>query len=274
VMTSADELRERLGKPASRGVVGGFRPPADPLTSWLGRVRVLGRDEAWPEHRGELMAGICQINVSELPHVPAPLRDVALVTLFLGLEAGVPWPPSDAANGEGWELRAYPAIDDLAPAEGPTAPDVDAFPVRWELIEADLPSWEDANRFLTDADIDEWIDRYTEAMGGPVDGLKVGGWPTLIQGEIFWAPWQQHPADPEFVFQVDSDEKTGLACTEGSSTSAAGRCPRRRGLSSGRAYELDRSRPSPYRSEITYQSVTSVPGFASSLRGDKHRVVA
>jgi hypothetical protein len=26
---------------------------------------------------------------------------------------------------------------------------------------------------------------YSEAVGGPVDGLKVGGWPALIQGEIF-----------------------------------------------------------------------------------------
>ncbi len=52
-------------------------------------------------------------------------------------------------------------------------------------------------------------------IGGPVDGLKVGGWPSLVQGEIFWAPWKDHPAQPEFVFQVDSDEKTGLVWGDG-----------------------------------------------------------
>ena len=44
-----------------------------------------------------------------------------------------------------------------------------------------------------------------------VPGLKLGGWPTLIQSEIFWAPWNRHPASPEYVFQIDSDEKAQWA---------------------------------------------------------------
>ncbi len=101
------------------------------------------------------MAGICQINLSELPHVPASLQDFALVTLFLRLEAGVPWPPSDADNGEGWELRAYPDLEGLVAVDGPKSPEIKAFPVRWDLIEADLPAWDDASRLLTDVELDE-----------------------------------------------------------------------------------------------------------------------
>ncbi|HEX8776147.1 MAG TPA: hypothetical protein VF735_21435, partial [Pyrinomonadaceae bacterium] len=33
------------------------------------------------------------------------------------------------------------------------------------------------------------------------------GWPTLIQSEIYWAPWNKHPANPEYVFQINSEEK-------------------------------------------------------------------
>lgn len=32
-------------------------------------------------------------------------------------------------------------------------------------------------------------------------------WHTLIQSEIYWAPYNQHPAKPEYIFQIDSTEK-------------------------------------------------------------------
>ena len=44
-----------------------------------------------------------------------------------------------------------------------------------------------------------------------VQGFKLGGWPTLIQSEIYWAPWNKHPASPEYVFQIDSTEKGNWA---------------------------------------------------------------
>lgn len=38
--TVLKELKKKLVRPASRAIVGGFRPPADPLASWLGRVNI------------------------------------------------------------------------------------------------------------------------------------------------------------------------------------------------------------------------------------------
>ncbi|MHC4974852.1 MAG: DUF1963 domain-containing protein, partial [Planctomycetota bacterium] len=46
-------------------------------------------------------------------------------------------------------------------------------------------------------------------------GFKLGGWPTLIQSEIFWAPWNRHPAAPEYVFQIDSTAKGNWSWGDG-----------------------------------------------------------
>lgn len=35
-----EELRKQLVRRASRAIVGGFRPPDDPLVSWFGKVNV------------------------------------------------------------------------------------------------------------------------------------------------------------------------------------------------------------------------------------------
>jgi hypothetical protein len=45
--------------------------------------------------------------------------------------------------------------------------------------------------------------------------FKLGGWPTLIQSEIFWAPWNRHPAAPEYVFQIDSTGKGNWSWGDG-----------------------------------------------------------
>lgn len=52
-----------------------------------------------------------------------------------------------------------------------------------------------------------------------VAGTTLGGWPTLIQSEVFWGPSNEYPASPEHVFQIDSTEKgmTGSLVSAGSS---------------------------------------------------------
>ena len=65
-------------------------------------------------------------------------------------------------------------------------------------------------RVLSGQMFDEIDEAFDELVSGPTGGCKVGGWPTLIQSEIYWAPWNRHPAKPEYVLQIDSDEKTGI----------------------------------------------------------------
>jgi hypothetical protein len=76
--------------------------------------------------------------------------------------------------------------------------------MRPKVVEDDFPCWEDVPIDLPDDVSDRYYDVYHN-----VPGTKLGGWPTLVQAPIFWAPWNKHPAAPEYVFQVDSSEKAG-----------------------------------------------------------------
>lgn len=58
-------------------------------------------------------------------------------------------------------------------------------------------------------DLPEEIEDEYEDLFVNREGLKLGGWPSLVQSEIFWAPSKGHTAEPEFVFQVDSTDKGG-----------------------------------------------------------------
>ena len=42
-------------------------------------------------------------------------------------------------------------------------------------------------------------------------GTTLGGWPTLVQAECDWGPFNRHPANPEFVFQIDTEPKAHWA---------------------------------------------------------------
>lgn len=142
---------------------------------------------------------LCQIVTSELPFVPEDLQDIALIRIFID-------PKSyrlDTDSGEGWCLRTSHSLDHLVPADAPNHKStIKPFPVRWELLENDLPSYED----LPDDFPDELRAKWTESFNG-ADGSKVGGWPTLVQSEITWAPLNLHPANPRYVLQIDCEEE-------------------------------------------------------------------
>jgi hypothetical protein len=70
------------------------------------------------------------------------------------------------------------------------------------VVEEDFPCWEDVDVELPEHIMDNFVDLFPNTPG-----FKLGGWPTLIQSEIYWAPWKRHPAAPQYVFQIDSDEK-------------------------------------------------------------------
>ncbi|MDB5041189.1 MAG: hypothetical protein JWN27_1915 [Candidatus Eremiobacteraeota bacterium] len=207
-------LRNRLAKPASLIEVGGTRQPADPTVSWFGAVHLGAAGEEWPRWQGVPMAPIAQLNVRDAPFVPTALDDVALLTVFA---ANVPLNGGEA-NGEGWLVRAYPALDDLVPLAMPPEAHVTlteigcerplkALPIRYSLLAADFPDWPDVpDDVAVSAEIeDEW-----EAHFVAHDGLKLGGWPALLQDRIFWAPFNEHPSNPEYVFQIAAVPQAGF----------------------------------------------------------------
>ncbi|MHC4215722.1 MAG: DUF1963 domain-containing protein [Planctomycetota bacterium] len=194
-----EEIKRQLRRKASRMILGGFRPSEDPFVSWFGRVRVARPDEAWPEHEGNIMAPLCQMNLLELPYVPEKLRDIALITLFIDPEDL----PIGKANGRGWELRAYRSLDGLVETVEPDYEGaIKPFPIRWELIEEDYPCLEDIPIELQSKIEGDCDERFENSACS-----KVGGWPSIIQGEVDWGPKNLMPGDMEFVLQINSEEK-------------------------------------------------------------------
>jgi len=225
-------LKAKLARPACLIEVDKRAVPADPLrASWFGRVNLALPGEEWPAHNGVPMAPIAQLNLREATYVPPALADTALLTVFFGAEVL----SRDSDNGDGWVVRAYPALDELQAIEMPaavepladlrygTAP-IAALPIRYRTLDADFPHWDDVPPGL---DIPEAIEEAWYDHFGAHDGSKLGGWPYLIQAEIYWAPRNEHPANPQYVFQVDSvpdanfDLVANAVCYFGRGTGAA-----------------------------------------------------
>lgn len=186
-----------------------MRPPESPLASWFGNVLVGGPGESWPVDRGRPMMPLCQLNLTEAPFRPEVLADVALLTVFIDAEEL----PASTPNGNGWLLRAYPSLDNLVVLSKPTDVNggVKPYAVRWELVEEDFPCWDDASGMNLPPDVSDDYDDLFENR----EGTKIGGWPSLIQSEIYWAPFNKHPAHPEFAFQINSEPKAHWAWGDG-----------------------------------------------------------
>lgn len=183
---------------ASIAEIGGFRPPAEPITSYFGGQFVAETGEEWPQNGSRPMLPLLQVRTDELPYRPEALEEIALFNVFIGpRELPIDLP---AENGNGWLLRSYPSLAKLSPLVGPAESQVRPFPIRWHLSETEGPQWDDAwglhdlTEFngLEDA-IDLFYDRYNRHFY-----TKVGGWPSYIQSSI---------GSDGYVFQIGSEEK-------------------------------------------------------------------
>ena len=173
----------------------------NPNWSWFGNVDLCLPGETWPTQDDEYLSALAQINLTQFPFRPPHLQDLELITVFIN---EVDLPSSDEANCEGWCLRAYRSISELIPLKKPESlkSDINAFPLKPAIVEVDFPCHEDVHIELPEELDDNYQDHFKT-----VEGFKLGGWPYLIQSEIYWAPWNKHPANPEYVFQIDSCEK-------------------------------------------------------------------
>ena len=193
------EIKERLVRRAIKLQLGGKESDGRADASWFGRVNLAAPGEEWPLTDGKAMHALCQINVEELPFRPPGLDDVGFIAVFVGPDEL----PTGTANGTNWCLRAYPQIESLVPLlQVDSASHIKAIPMHPKIVESDFPMWEDVNIELLSAIEEDYYDHFEN-----VGGLKLGGWPTLIQSEIYWAPWNKHPAAPRYVFQIDSTQK-------------------------------------------------------------------
>lgn len=180
--------------------------------SLIGSVGVIGIREDWPSYGGHPMAAVCQVKLDELPFRPAALEDLDFVCLYMAIDPQGDYVlPNSTPNGEGWEVRAYAHGAPLAEAtDQRVGGRIRPAPLAFTLLDEDFPDWDDAVTLLDQAGIDRDDLWYHEHVGRAAQGIKVGGWPFLIQSEIYWAPWNRHPANPSFAMQIDSIPEIGL----------------------------------------------------------------
>jgi Domain of unknown function (DUF1963) len=183
----------------------------------MGTATHAAQGESWPEAKGEPMHAVLQLVTRDLPVRPAALDGIELLTLFVADEL-----PVDEPNGVGWCLRTYASLEGLQPLERPRwerdprmPKAVDSalkpFPLRFTEVE-DWPSLDDIPLELAPL----W-EEHTEDEDDPYRphmGLKVGGWPYGVQGEVDWYERGEVLSDVEFVIQVDSDDKVGFVVAD------------------------------------------------------------
>jgi len=195
------EIDEHLRK-ASIAQLEDTPQPDDPACSWFGKVDMAGKGETWPVYNGKYLLPLLQVRVKDLPCIPPQLKNMAFLTVFMDPDE---LPLDDPPNGQGFLVRTYKTLDELAPI---LQPEIDSyvkpFPIRWILAEDEGPNWEDVSNLLDlsefnklgGGEIDLYYNRYHNA-----EKTKIGGWPSLIQSEL--------PAIGEFVFQIGSEDKAG-----------------------------------------------------------------
>ncbi|OWV77573.1 hypothetical protein ATY77_29785 [Rhizobium sp. R634] len=212
-MQSALLTLQQMLRPAVFGEIGGERPEKDNRAmSWWGGNFLGAEGETVPvcQTSGRPLHPLLQIRLDELPEALPAFSGIALVTIWIDLGD---IPLHDAENGRGFAIRTYRAIAGLVPI-GPGYRESSAlptFPVLWRASALEQPSWDDIAFELPDrvarSNRDEWFfeSRYAKEIGKhrQTCPVKLGGWPTWIQGE-------NRPADSAFCLQIDSTDKGRL----------------------------------------------------------------
>lgn len=195
-----DEIKARLMRKATLFETGGIRPTYELHESWFGSV-TWSLPEEQPRDGFQPLATFF---LKELPYVPASLRHIELLTLFLREELFDNLVEDDLSRF--FEIRAYPSVTGLIQRNW-QHDKIRAFPLRPRLIENDYPAWDGGG---IPFDVEEAIVRHEnegdmEYFDDIVEEIyavhKIGGYPAFCQsGNDFG---EAYP----FVLQIASDDK-------------------------------------------------------------------
>lgn len=187
--------------------VGGFRPTLDPAASNFGRTPLARPGEQWPMWQAKPLLFVCQLNLATAPAVPPLLADVQLITFFVDPELE----HLHQENGSNWLLRVYSSIEGLVPLEAPAgAPRAGkGFECRWEEeARDDHPNYDDPELILPAGA------RRPRKQLDNIARTKIGGYASTIQAAPWWGE-MDHPGNPRFCLQINSEEKAGMVWGDG-----------------------------------------------------------
>jgi len=204
-MPNVEEYRRLNTRKTSAIQVGGFRPTFQPSASNFGMTALGLPGEPWPNFQAKPMMFVCQLNLASAPARPPLLQDLSLLTFFIA-SLDDPLQREDASN---WVLRAYPSLDSLAPLAAPAdAPKMrKGFECLWQELD-DHPNHDDPDLTPVPGT------RRPRSNFDNVILSKVGGYASTIQAELWWH-LEDHPANPAFCLQLNSEEKPGVVWTGG-----------------------------------------------------------
>jgi uncharacterized protein YwqG len=194
-----DEYKRQYSKEASILTLGGFKPTNNQFASHFGLIPLSLPGERWPFYNNKPLFFVCQLNLSECTFVPEILQDIKLITFFITSDISA----IAKENGFNWVLRTYDSLDYLVPMEilkGNTFSR--GFEGRWET-KTDYPVFDDPEIITP-----EGFDRSSDDLGN-IHHTKIGGYASNIQAEQWWG-YENHPSNPTFCFQIDSEDKISL----------------------------------------------------------------
>ncbi len=183
---SEEALRDAIKRTCQPLSVGGFLPLNDPLASVFGAARVQSPDENWPQGKSGPLTPICQLNLTQAHVVPQNLSDLAMIQIFVDLEAlqshhELTWDEDEPAKTAQFVVRSYRALDGLIPVN-PQATLANPFEARW-----DVPVPDYAGRAVAGEVVDTTAyDVHSYHWAVQVHRTKLGGWPAVLRAEPWW----------------------------------------------------------------------------------------
>ncbi len=208
-LETAHDALEKSRKPACFGELGGKRPEKDNRhTSWWGGNFLGAKGETVPKglNSGQEMIPLIQIRVDELPHIPAEISDVALLTLWMDPDAEI---VDRASNGVEFVIRTYDSMDGLIPL-GPGYRELENLPtfqIYWTLLCGDVPEWEALEgvpESISLLDDDGW---YFDHPARERRAELQESMPIKLGGHSQWWQSPQQVEGGDFVLFLDSTSK-------------------------------------------------------------------
>ena len=195
-MNQLDQKISGYGKKAILGRERRAKQNLDELSSCVGGVFWGAEKEVWPSYNEAPLIPLLSLRTDELPYAPKNLRRVALLNVFVDAEESM----LDADAGS-IVIRAYRSISKLRPLLRPKGLKANHYRVEWKEV-VDYPHdyhLSSCDR-LDDEELEEYNDnikRYQKKFRNH-DGLKLDGWPTLVQETAFLME-----GDPDYTLQMD-----------------------------------------------------------------------
>ncbi|WP_185288984.1 DUF1963 domain-containing protein [Chryseobacterium lactis] len=208
------EIKDKIEKPATEFITGGFRPLNTLKESWIGHVFAYAEHEEIPlDKNGDQMMPLLQIYLPNQPFVPELIKNQKLITVFISQD----FPETFEKMGENWVIREYDRLENIVIKDLKSSVSyLKPFPLRSQLYPNDAPLWDGGGI----EDIDYQI--VSEILQLEREGLfdsyfkiinhcystKLGGYPSFCQPGIGFK--DGFGKGFEFVFQVSSDNKAHL----------------------------------------------------------------